>query len=238
MALIDIVAIALVDDDTIAYLHDASLNTLQVVACTCQLDEQEEVDHRVTSGLALSYANSLHEYLVEACGLAKDNGLTRLASHTSQRTRRWTRTNEGIRMRGEFLHTRLITQNGTLGALGRGVDGQDCQLATLFLQHVDAKLVNRGGFTSTWYSTNAHTDAVTTIGQTFVDDLLRLGLMVWVDTLYQRDSLRQDGDIALDDAFNHLGSSEFTTTETTSLQIGIDERLLVNTTVDLQACIF
>ena len=34
-----VIAIALVDDNAIRYLHDATLDALQLVACTSQLDE-------------------------------------------------------------------------------------------------------------------------------------------------------------------------------------------------------
>ena len=64
-ALIDIVSVAFVDDDAVGHFHDAALDALQLVACACQLDEQEEVDHRVTGRLALSHTNRLDENLVE-----------------------------------------------------------------------------------------------------------------------------------------------------------------------------
>ena len=206
LALVDILAITLVDDDTVADLHDASLDALQLVAGTCQLDEQEEIDHRMAGGLALSDTYSLDEYLVEACGLAEDDGLTRLAGHTAQRTCRRTRTDERIGMDGELLHARLITQDRTLRTLRRRVDGQHSQTATLLLQHMDTKLVDAGRLARTGHAADAHADRIAAIGQALVDDLLGLLLMVGVDTLDQRDSLREDGDIALDDALDHLGS--------------------------------
>ena len=80
---IHIVAITLVDDDTIRDFHDASLDALQLIARSCHLNEQEEVDHGVASGLALTHANGLNENLVETCCLAEDDGLTRFARHTA-----------------------------------------------------------------------------------------------------------------------------------------------------------
>ena len=141
-------------------------------------------------------------------------------------------------MQRQFLHTRLVTQDTALGALRGGVDGQDSQLAALLLQHMDAKLVDTRRLTCARHAADAHTDTVTTIGQTLVNHLLRLCLMVGIHTLYQRHRLRQDGDIALQDALYHIGRSEFTTTEAVALQIGIDDRWLLNTTVDLQTCKF
>ena len=80
---IDIVAVALVDDDAVADLHDAALDALQFVARTCHLDEQEEIDHGVAGGLALAHTDGLDEDVVEACGLAEDDGLACLTGHTA-----------------------------------------------------------------------------------------------------------------------------------------------------------
>ena len=41
----DVVAIGFVDDNAIGHLHDTTLDALQLVTRTCQLDEQEEIDH-------------------------------------------------------------------------------------------------------------------------------------------------------------------------------------------------
>ena len=114
LTLIDILAVTLVDDYAVGDFHDAALDALQLIASTSQLDEQEEIDHRMTSGLGLPYSYGLNKYLVEPCSLTKYNGFTRLTSHAAQRTSRWTGTYEGIGMNGEFLHTCLITQDGTL----------------------------------------------------------------------------------------------------------------------------
>ena len=83
LATIHIIAITLVDDDSIADLHDTALDALQLVACACYLDEQEEIDHGVTGCLALSYSHCLDEDLVEARCLTEDDGLTRLTCHTA-----------------------------------------------------------------------------------------------------------------------------------------------------------
>ena len=83
---VDIIAVALVDDDAVRNLHDTAFDALQLVACACYLNEQEEVDHRVTGCLALPYSNSLDEDLVEARSLAEDDGLTSLTGHATQRT--------------------------------------------------------------------------------------------------------------------------------------------------------
>ena len=201
---VHIVAVALVDDDTIGDLHDAALDALQLVARTCHLDKQEEVDHRVTGGLALSDTDGLDEDLVKARSLTEDDGLTRLTGHTAEGTCRRTRTDEGVRMLGEFLHARLVAEDRALGALAGGVDGQHSQTAALLTEHMHAELIDAGRLAGSRHTTDTYTHTVAAIGQTLVDHLLRLRLMVGIDTLNEGDSLRQHGDIALEDAFNHL----------------------------------
>lgn len=136
----------------------------------------------------------------------------------------------------ELLHACLIAQDRTLGALTRGVDGEDSQTTSLFAEHVNAKLVDRGTLTCAWHTTDAYADTAPTIGQTLIDDLLGLGLMIGVDALDECHGLREDGDVALDDALYQLSGRELATT--IALQVGVDNGGLLHTAVHLQACIF
>ena len=139
-------------------------------------------------------------------------------------------------MLGKFLHTRLIAQDGAFGALAGWVDGEDGQTASLLFQHVDAELVDTRTLASARHTTDAHTNAVATVGQTLVDDLLCSCLVVGIDTLDEGDGLREDGDVTLEDALYHLSNGEFPTAHT--LEVWVHDRWLVHTTVHLQACIF
>ena len=56
---VDVVAVGLVDDDSVGHLHDAALDSLELVACAGELDEQEEVDHRMDGCLALAHSDCL-----------------------------------------------------------------------------------------------------------------------------------------------------------------------------------
>ena len=233
LAAVNIVAVALVDDYAVGDFHDAALDTLQLVASTSNLDEQEEVDHRVTGRLALSYADGLNENLVEAGSLTEDDGLTRLTGHAAKRTCRRAGTDERCGMLRQLLHTRLIAKDAALGALTGGVDGQDCQFAAMLTEHVHTKLVDTGRLASTGNAADTDADAMAAIRQTAVDNLLCLRLMVRVDTLYQRHGLRQDGDIATEDTFHHLGSRQFVAAEATAFQVGVDDMLFADAAVDL-----
>ena len=141
-------------------------------------------------------------------------------------------------MNGELLHARLVAQDAALGALGRGVDGEDGEAPALLLEYMDAKLVDAGRLAGTRHATDADAHAVAAVGQTLVDDLLSLGLVFGLDALYQRDGLREDGDVALDDALYHFGDRELTAPEAVAAQVGVDDGGLFYAAVDLQAGIF
>ena len=83
---VHIVAIALVDDDAIANLHDTALDALKLIACASHLYQQEEIYHRVTGRLTLTHTHGLYENLVESRSLAQNDGLASLTCYTTQRT--------------------------------------------------------------------------------------------------------------------------------------------------------
>ena len=70
VGLVDVVAIGLVDDDGIGHLHDAALDPLELIPRPSELDEEEEVYHRVYGRLALTDPDGLDKDRVEARGLA------------------------------------------------------------------------------------------------------------------------------------------------------------------------
>ena len=141
-------------------------------------------------------------------------------------------------MDAQLLHAGLVAQNAALGTLAAGVDGQHGQFAALLLQHVDAELVDAGRLACAGYAADADAHGVATVGQTLVDDLLSLLLVVGIDALDQRDGLRENGDVALDDAFHHFCRGQLSATDALALQVGIDNTGLLYATVDLQAGIF
>ena len=84
VSLVNVITIGLVYDDGISHLHDTALDPLQFVASPSQLDEEEEVYHRVYSRLTLTDADGLDEDRIEACGLAEYDRLTRLTSYATE----------------------------------------------------------------------------------------------------------------------------------------------------------
>ena len=81
-----IISIGLIDNDTIRHLHNTTLNPLQFIARTGQLNQQEEINHRVNSRFALSHSYGLHKNLIESGSFTKNNRLTCFTCHSSQRT--------------------------------------------------------------------------------------------------------------------------------------------------------
>ena len=101
-----------------------------------------------------------------------------------------------------------------------------------------AESIDAGRLACTGDAADAYADAVTAIWQTLVDNLLRLRLMVGIDALHQCHGLREDGDIALDDALHHLGGRELATAEAVAVQVGVYDGRLLYAAVHLQTCIF
>ena len=235
---VHIITITFIDDNAIGYLHDTAFDTLQLIACTSHLYQQEEVNHRVTGRFTLAHTHRLHEYLIKASCLTKDDGLTCLSCHTAQRAGRRTGTDKRIRMYGQFLHTCLISQDTSLGTLATGVDSQHRQAAAFLLQQMNAKLINRGRLTSSRHTTDTDTYTFPAIGQTLIDHLLRLSLMVGIHTLYQRHRLRENRHVTFHDTLNHFADTQLTPAETVTLQVRVDDRRLLYPTIHLQASIF
>ena len=92
-------------------------------------------------------------------------------------------------MLSELLHTRLVTKDRALCTFAGGVDGKDGQSPTLLTKHMDAKLINRGGLTCAWHTTDAHAHRVAAIGQALVNHFLRTGLMIGINTLDESHGL-------------------------------------------------
>ena len=84
LCLLYIISIGLVDNDTIGHLHDTAFDALQLISRTGQLDEQEEVDHRVNSRLTLSDTHRFNEYGIEAGSFAQNDRFACFAGDTSQ----------------------------------------------------------------------------------------------------------------------------------------------------------
>lgn len=81
-----IIPVGLVDHNAVGHFHNTALNALQLVSCTCQLNQQEEIYHRMNSRFTLSHPDGFHKNLIESGSLAEYNRLTRFACHSSQRT--------------------------------------------------------------------------------------------------------------------------------------------------------
>ena len=79
-----IISVGFINHNTVRHLHNATLDTLQFISCSCQLNQQEEIDHRMDNCLALSHSHGLHKDFIESGRLAKNNRFTRLTCYSSQ----------------------------------------------------------------------------------------------------------------------------------------------------------
>ena len=238
LALVHVVAVTLVDDNAVGHFHDASLDALQFVARSCQLYEQEEIHHGMAGRLALANSYRLHENLVVAGCFAEDDGLARLACHTSQATRRGTGTDEGVRVYGEFFHAGLVAQYASLGALAGGVNGQYGQFASVFLQYMNAEFINAGALAGSGYATDADAHGVSTVGQASFYDFLCHLLVGRMCALHQGDGLPQDGGVPLEDSFHVVIGRQLSACKTLALEVWVDVGRLLHSVVDNESCIF
>lgn len=90
-----------------------------------------------------------------------------------------------------------------------------------------AKLVDRGALSCTGHTADAYAQRLATIGKTLLDNLLRLLLVVGIDTLYQCYGLTKHRNVAFKDAFNHLIDGVFVALIASALQIRINCRRLL-----------
>gem|GEM_PF-6973246 len=190
----------------------------------------------MAGGLALPHPNGLNKNLVVAGSLAEDDGFARLAGHTTQRPCGRGRADEGLRVNGEFLHARLVAKDAALGALGAGVDGEDGELAAVLFEDMEAKDVDAGALTSARDAANADADGLAGEGEALLYHLLSNGLMFGQQALHEGDGLREDGDVAAQDALDVLGSRHLAALGTA--EIGVDALGLLDAGIDSKAFVF
>ncbi len=81
---VDVVAVGFVDDDSVGHFHDSAFDSLEFVAGSGELEQEEEVDHRVDGCLALPYADSLDEDVVESGCFAEYDRFAGLACDATE----------------------------------------------------------------------------------------------------------------------------------------------------------
>ena len=232
---VHIVAVGLVDHDAVGNLHDTSLDALQFVARTSQLNEQEEIDHRVACRLALTHTHGLHKHMVVACRFAQDDGLASLASHTTQAACRGRRTNKRLRVHGQFFHTGLIAQDTAFRLLATRVDSQHRQFSAVVVQQVNPKRINTRTLACTRHTADAHTYGVSAVRKAFFNHLLCHDLMLGQRTFDQRHRLTQSRHVTLQDAADiFIDGKQHLPVLTHSAQVGIDRRRLGHARIYLQ----
>ena len=82
-----IISVSFVDNNAVRHFHDTALNTLKFITCACQLNQQEEIYHRVHSRFTLPHSHCLYKNLIETGGFTKNDRFTGFSRYTTQRTR-------------------------------------------------------------------------------------------------------------------------------------------------------
>ena len=227
---LNVVAVGFVDDYAVGHLHDASFDALQLVAGACQLYQQEEVDHRMHSGLTLSHSNGLHKDVVEAGGLTKHDGFASLACHAAERACRRAGADEGFGMNRQFLHAGLVAEDTAFGALAARVDGENGELAAVF-KHMQSELVDRRTLAGTRHSGDADAARVACRRKALFYHFLSQCLMLGHQTLHKRHRSAQHSHVALEDAF-HIFASCHRAAALARMEVRVDFRWLCHSTVD------
>ena len=234
IGLVDIVSVRFIDDDTIGHLHNPALDTLKFIPRTGQLDQQEEVHHRMNSSFALSHSYRLYKDRVESGRFTQHDGLTRLACHATQRTGSRTGTNKGILLSRELLHTGLIAQNTPFGSLATGVYGQHGKLPSL-LDEMHTESIDRSTLARSGYSGNADTHGAAGMRQALLYDLLCRILMHGQETFHERDGTAQDGYITGQNAVHIVLDRQLLAS--CPIQVGIDDGHIGNALVHFESLI-
>ena len=119
-----VATVALVDRDHVGHLHNAAFDSLQFVPGSCDLDQQEEVDHRMDGRFGLADTDRLDENHVEPGRFAQDNAFARFARHAAERSCRRGGADEDRRVVDELLHAGLVAEDRAAAAFRTGVDSQ------------------------------------------------------------------------------------------------------------------
>ena len=221
--LVDVFAVGLGDDHDVGHLHDAAFDALQFVARAGDLQQHEHVHHRVHGRLGLADAHGLDEDHVESGRFAQHDRLARFAGDAAQRARRRRGADEDIGIGRDALHAGLVAEDRAAAPLRRGVDGQYGELVPQRRNHV-ADGFDEGRFARARDARDADADRSARMGQTAFDDLLRLLIVVGIAALDERDGLRENGDVAPEDACDILLGGE--TSSFRFAEVRIDDGLV------------
>ena len=118
-------------------------------------------------------------------------------------------------------HTCLVAQYASLGTLAAGIDGQNCQLSSIFVKYVYSELVYAGTLAGTRNTADTNADAFTAVRKAFLDNLLG-NLMVFGQSAFnQGNCLSQNRGIPLQYSFDIIRSCQLATHKTAATQIWI-----------------
>jgi len=198
-----VVPFSLVDDDGIGDLHDATLDPLQLVTGTRQLQQQEHVDHRGDGDFRLADANRLDDDDIVAGRLTDQHGFAGLAGDAAEGITGRRGADEGVAVAGEVLHAGLVAEDRATGKLRGRVDGEHGDLEAL-LGQVQAKGFNEGAFPDPGDAGDTDAHRLAGGGEQLVEQGGGGQRMVRRATLDQGDRLGQRAEVAVTNPFGDV----------------------------------
>src|SRR5574344_328662 len=122
----------------------------------------------------------------------------------------------------KFLHTGFVSKDTSLRTFRTRINSKHSQLTAIVIEYMNTEFIDRSTFTGPRHTTNTYTNRLSTVGQAFFDDLLRLYLMVWIDTFYKSHSLTENRNITFYNTIHHFWNRQHSMTKSATFQIRID----------------
>ena len=167
-----VVTVGLVDYDDIGHLHYAALDALQLISCSSERDEHQEVNHAVDGNFRLANSHRFDKDVSVSSGLTQQDRIAGALRYTSMSTARWRGADKGHVAGGKKSHARLIAEDTPSAELAAGVDGKYRNLLTAFANQMLSESFDQAAFACSGDSGHSYPDGVSAGGQAFVEDLI------------------------------------------------------------------
>ena len=192
----DEIAIGFIDHHKVGKLHDAALDALQVVAAARRQEQHEHIDHFRDCRFRLADADGLDHHHIETRRFHQQHGLTGAPGDAAQRAAGGRGADKGVRVPGEFFHSRLVAEDRPARARGGRVDGEHRDLVPLGGQ-LTAERFRKGRFTDAGGARQTEPDGLARLRQDLGQKSLGGFLMVAPGAFDQCNGARQRPSVAL-----------------------------------------
>ena len=192
------------ENHDVCLLHDAALHSLQFVPRPRQRQEHQKIHHVANRRFRLPGAYRFDEYRIVPGCFAQDNALARSVPNPSCSPLAGRGPHEGVRVRGQARHARLVSKNAASGAFARRIVGQH-RHATIFVHgQPDAKGFDERAFACAGRSGDSNADGRPRQGQAGVQQGLCAFAVVGVGAFHEGNAPRQQDAVPVPDAFEQF----------------------------------